>query len=73
MELQVKYVFIFHSIMAFVFGLGFLFAPDMIFDVIGYSKLGVGPYMGQIFGATILVLGIQTALIRNQPHSGFRL
>ena len=72
MELQAKYVFIFHSIMAFFFGLGFLFAPDMIFDLIGYSTLGVGPYMGQIFGSAILILGLQTALIRDQPHSDFR-
>ncbi len=72
MELQAKYVFIFHSIMAFIFGLGFLIAPEMNLDMMGYSTLGVGPYMSQIFGSAVLILGIQTALIRNQPHSDFR-
>lgn len=72
MELQAKYVFSIHSIMAFMFGYGFLIAPDMIFYLIGYSTLGVGPYMGQIFGSAVLILGIQTALISDQPHSDFR-
>ena len=72
MALQAKYVFIIHSIMAIFFGLGFLLAPDMIFDLIGYSTLGVDPCMGQIFGSAILILGLQTALIRDQPDSDFR-
>ena len=55
-----------------MFGYGFLIAPDMIFYLIGYSTLGVGPYMGQIFGSAVLILGIQTALISDQPHSDFR-
>ena len=72
MELQAKYVFIFHSIMAFIFGIGFLLAPEMNLDMMGYSTLGISAYLIQLFGGSILVLGIQTALIRNQPHSDFR-
>ena len=72
MALQAKYVFILHSIMAFIFGIGFLLAPEMNLDMMGYSTLGISAYLIQLFGGSILVLGIQTALIRNQPHSDFR-
>ncbi len=72
MELQAKYVFIVHSIIAFIFGIGFILAPEMNLDMMGYSTLGIGAFLSQLFGSAILINGIQTALIRDQPHSDFR-
>ena len=61
MELQAKYVFIIHSIIAFIFGIGFLLAPEMNLDMMGYSKLGISAFLFQLYGGAVLVLAIQTA------------
>ena len=72
MELQAKYVFLMHTILAFIFGIGFLIAPEMNLDMMGYSTLGISAYLIQLFGSLVLLLGVQVFLIRNQPHSDFR-
>jgi len=72
MELQAKYVFLMHTILAFIFGIGFLVAPEMNLDMMGYSTLGISAYLIQLFGSLVLLLGVQVFLIRNQPHSDFR-
>ncbi len=72
MELQAKYVFLMHTILAFIFGIGFLVAPEMNLDMMGYSTLGISAYLIQLFGSVVLLLGVQVFLIRNQPHSDFR-
>ena len=72
MELQAKYVFLMHTVLAFIFGIGFLVAPEMNLDMMGYSTLGISAYLIQLFGSLVLLLGVQVFLIRNQPHSDFR-
>ena len=72
MELQAKYVFLMHTVLAFIFGIGFLIAPEMNLDMMGYSTLGISAYLIQLFGSLVLLLGVQVFLIRNQPHSDFR-
>jgi len=75
MELEAKYVFILNAIEALVFGLGFIFAPIMIMEMIGPTTLVlgvVGEVMGVHYGITLVALAILMLLIRNQPHSDFR-
>ncbi len=71
-KFELKYVFIIHSIIAFIFGLGFIFIPNTIINSMGLpTPADIGEpirfYGAMIFGLAILLFGI-----RNEPHSSMR-
>jgi len=75
MELEAKYVFILNAIEALFFGLGFIFAPIMIMEMVGPTTLVIGvagEVLGVHYGIVLVALAILMLLIRNQPHSDFR-
>lgn len=55
-----------NSILAFVFGIGFMTIPDFILDLIGFSDEADGPLMGRFFGIVIFGIGILTYNARNK-------
>ena len=72
MDLQAKYVFILNFIIAILFGLGFMFIPDIIMTMMGFSGEADGPTAFRFFGITIFGVGILSFLIRNEEPSNAR-
>ena len=71
-KFKLKYVFIIHSIIAFIFGLGFMIIPYIIMDSMGLPN---PPDLGEpirFYGAMVFGLGILLIGIRNEPHSSMR-
>jgi hypothetical protein len=50
--------FIVVAIIAFLFGLGFLFFPDATFSMYGIAATDVGRLAGRFFGSSLIALGI---------------
>ena len=72
MKLQAKYVFIFNFIIAIFFGLGFMFIPDILMTMIGFSGIADGPNAFRFFGIVVFGAGILTFLVRNEGESNAR-
>ncbi len=72
MNLQAKYVFIFNSITAILFGLGFMFMPDILMTLIGFSNVADGPTAFRFFGIAVFGTSILTFLVRNEESSTAR-
>ncbi|MFX1454738.1 MAG: hypothetical protein ACFFDB_05125 [Promethearchaeota archaeon] len=72
MNLQAKYVFIFNSIIALIFGLGFMFMPDILMTMIGFSSGADGPTAFRFFGISVFGACILTFLVRNEDSSTAR-
>jgi len=72
MDLQAKHVFIFNFITGIIFGLGFMFIPDMIMTMLGFSGEADGPTAFRFFGITVFGVSILCFLIRNEESSNTR-
>ncbi|MFW9829977.1 MAG: hypothetical protein ACFFEY_20575 [Candidatus Thorarchaeota archaeon] len=69
MNLKAQYVFIINSIIAILFGLGFMFIPDMLMTLIGFSNAADGPTAFRFFGITVFGASVLTFLVRNEGSS----
>lgn len=72
MNIKIKYFFIVNSILALIFGLGFLFIPDFLMPLFGFSVAGDGPLGFRFFGALVLGISILTFAVRNEDPSQAR-
>ena len=72
MNIKVMYFFILNSILALIFGLGFLIVPDLLMPLFGFSTANDGPVAFRFFGAYLLGTSILTFAIRNEVHSSAR-
>jgi len=72
MDLQAKHVFIFNFITGIIFGLGFMFMPDMIMTMLGFSGEADGPTAFRFFGIAIFGVSILSFLVRNEEPSNAR-
>jgi len=71
-KFNIKYVFIIHSIIAFIFGLGFIFVPNLILNSMGLpTPADIGEPI-RFYGAMVFGLSILVFCIRNEPHSSMR-
>lgn len=71
-KFKLKYVFIIHSIIAFIFGLGFMIIPNIIMDSMGLPNPADLGEPIRFYGAMIFGLSILLFCIRNEPHSSMR-
>ncbi len=69
MNFKIKHLFMINTIIAFVFGLGFLFMPDLLATMLGFSDQADGPTVFRFFGGSIIGVGILTFLVRNEEFS----
>jgi len=71
-KFQVKYVFIFNSIAALILGLGFVFFPEILMTMIGFSNAADGPTAFRFCGIFVLGVSILTFISRNEEDSSSR-
>jgi len=71
-KIELKYIFIFNTITAGFFGLGFMIFPAFMMDLVGLSDAADGPTSMRSFGIMITGMGILVFGIRNEPHSPMR-
>lgn len=69
MDLQAKHVFILNFIIAMLFGLGFMFMPDILMTMIGFSGEADGPNAFRFFGIAVFGVSILCFLVRNEEPS----
>ena len=72
MDLQAKHVFILNFIIGILFGLGFMFIPDILMTMMGFSGEADGPTAFRFFGIAIFGVSILCFLIRNEEPSNAR-
>ncbi|MHA1563352.1 MAG: hypothetical protein ACTSPA_14665 [Promethearchaeota archaeon] len=71
-KLNIKYVFLIQSIIAFLFGLGFIFFPNLILNSMGLdTPADIGEPI-RFYGATLFGMAILLFAVRNEPHSSLR-
>ena len=71
-EFKLKYVFIINGILAFFFGLMFIFLPDMSGESMGLNTYADDGEPLRFLGATFVTLAILMLGIRNEPNSHTR-
>lgn len=71
-EFKLKYVLIANAILGFLFGLMFLFLPDMSGANMGLAACDGDGDPLRFLGAGFISLGVLLLLIRNEPHSQMR-
>ena len=71
-KFEIKYLFLSHGILAFIFGIGFLILPTPITTLIGLSLGDDGIAITRILGSMILGYGIIAFSFRKEPHSTLR-
>ena len=67
--MKIRPIFIVNSIIATVFGLGFMFIPDFLWSLLGFSTEADGPLAMRFFGIMVLGVGVLTFSARNAPDS----
>ncbi len=67
--MKIRPIFIVNSIVATVFGLGFMFIPGFIFGLLGFSTEADGPLAMRFFGIMVLGVGVLTFSARNSPDN----
>ena len=71
-KLNIKYVFLVQSIIAFLFGLGFIFIPNTILNSMGLpTPDDIGEPI-RFYGAMTFGVAIVLFAVRNEPHSSLR-
>ena len=71
-ELKLKYVFIVQSVIALLFGLGFMIIPNILLNSMGLpTPADIGEPI-RFFGAMVFGLSIVLFAARNEPHSSLR-
>ena len=63
--MSLKTLFIITSIIAFVFGVLFVIIPTPLYSLYGIESNMVLNYMGELFGAALIALGLISWLSRN--------
>lgn len=63
--MNVRIFLIISAVIAFIFGLGFLLMPGPLTAIYNIRLDAAGQYVGQLFGAAILSLGIINFSLRN--------
>ncbi len=72
MNFKVKYIFIFNAVLALFFGLGFMFIPEILMTMIGFSDEADGPTAFRFFGILVFGISILTFAVRNEDTSSVR-
>jgi len=71
-KLNIKYVFLIQSIISFVFGIGFIFIPNLILNSMGLpTPADIGEPI-RFYGAMGFGMAIVLFAVRNEPHSSLR-
>jgi len=70
--MKVKPVFVVNSILAFLFGIGFMVIPAFLLNMIGFSIDADGPLLMRFFGILIFGISILTYSARNIEDSNAR-
>ncbi len=71
-KIELKHIFIFNSVVGFLFGLGFMIIPATIMASLGMSIEADGPISMRFFGTLIFGSAILLICIRNEPNSTAR-
>ena len=71
-KIELKHIFIFQTIAASFFGLGFMILPAFIMTLLGLSVEADGPTSMRFFGIMITGTALLAFCIRNEPHSSTR-
>lgn len=72
MNIKAMYIFILNSILALIFGIGFLIFPELLMPLFGFSIANDGPTAFRFFGAYLLGTSILTFAVRNEVPSSAR-
>ncbi len=70
--MSLKLVFTINAILSLVFGLGFLFAPEMVLSQYAVTVGVGGAWMTRFFGATVLGWGVLVWFMRDAGSSDAR-
>ena len=71
-KFELKYLFLSHGIIAFLFGTGFIILPSLIAPLMGFSLGDDGIALMRVCGSMILGIGIIAFGVRKEPHSALR-
>ena len=71
-KIELKHIFIFNSVVGFLFGLGFMIMPAVLMTSLGMSDAADGPISMRFFGILIFGSAILAFGIRNEPNSAAR-
>ena len=64
-----KTLFIITFILALIFGLGFIFMPEFLLSMIGFSVDADGPLVARFFGILVFGISVLTFAARNSEYS----
>jgi hypothetical protein len=70
--MKLKVLFIITAIIAIVFGIAFVLIPSQVYSLYGIESTSGLDYMGQLFGAALIGIGLIAWLSRNATHSDAR-
>jgi hypothetical protein len=70
--MNVKSLFVVHSIIALVFGLVFVLVPTQVAAIYGVTVTAGGAFIGRLFGSSLLTFAVVLWLARNSQDSAAR-
>jgi len=71
-KFDIKYIFLSHGIICFIFGIGFLIIPTPMTALIGFTLGDDGLTAVRICGISIFCIGAIAFSFRKEPHSTLR-
>ena len=63
--MKIRTLFTINSILAAIFGLGFMLAPDFLYNLLGFSTAADGPLAMRFFGIMVFGIGVLTFSARD--------